>query len=201
MTSIPGGWDRADVAAAQRDLVIGELCANDTLPFMAFIDAMNSMKFRAGKLLDVGCGVGHYGVLCERNFPAIRYRGTDASRAMIDEARILAPLCLFDVCEFYENKFADYDIVLASQVVEMDGDSWDRLCLLLSSAKRYVILNRIRLTPEKSHRITEATYCGHTGYNWLWNMAEIEAEIAHHGSVVYKDVYANGGQAIYVVEV
>ena len=72
MTSIPGGWDRPEVAEAQRELVIGELCNADTLPFKAFVDAMNSEGLRTGSLLDVGCGVGHYGVLCERHLPAIR---------------------------------------------------------------------------------------------------------------------------------
>ncbi len=72
-------------------------------------------------LLDVGCGVGHYGVLCEKYYPRLQYYGTDASAAMIEQAKLLVPLGYLDVLEFRENYPGDFDIVLASQAIEPSG--------------------------------------------------------------------------------
>lgn len=204
--SMPGGWDNADVAAAQLALVLTELrepekCA----PYKNFLWAMaliaDKLEFEPA-LLDIGCGVGHYGVLCEKFHPHIQYYGTDASGAMIEEARKLAPMGYLDVLEFSQNYPGDFDVVLASQVIEpMGGDVWANLRWLLSSARQYVILNRVRLTLETSHAIEESTYCGHSGRAWLWNQAELEAVLDEYCDVVGSTVWDNGNQATYVLEV
>lgn len=182
-----GGWDRTDVAQAQRDRVVDELQhAQDVGPFRAFIWAMEQTGIVRGTLLDVGCGVGHYGVLCEKNCHHIVYTGTDASAAIIAEARLLAPLGKFEMCAFEHNYFEGYDIVMASQVIEMLPDCWAALELLLTKARRCIILNRIRLAPdgETSHAIEESTYCGCSGHEWLWNIAELTAFIGRFGVIV-----------------
>jgi len=204
--SMRGGWDSPDVAAAQRELVRVELCApEECLPYKNFLWAMGMIHNRLewdAHLLDIGCGVGHYGVLCERYFIGVDYYGTDASAAMIAEARLLAPLGRFVVCEFSDNELDDYAVVLASQVIElMGGDVWANLRWLLGNAPRYIILNRIRLTPEPSHAIEEATYCGHSGLEWLWNQAELESAIVEYCDVVGSSIWDNGNQATYVLEV
>lgn len=185
MTSMIGGWDRADVAQAQQELVTRELSEADTCgPYKAFLWAMDTIGLESGRLLDVGCGVGHYGVLCEKHYPKIRYVGTDLSEAMIANARALVHSGIFFACQFEYNDFSFYDIVLASQVLEMTDDPPSSLDYLLSRFKSWAILNRIRLTPDKSHRITETTYCGQMGQNWLWNQDDIMQRVVRYADIV-----------------
>jgi len=201
MEEIAGGWHKQDVAKAQRDLVIKELSnAEQVLPFAAFMRAMDIIRLTGGTLLDIGCGCGHYGVLCERLYPGIHYHGTDVSAAMIAEAKQLAPLGRFRVCEFNDNEFGTFDIVLISQVVETMDDPPAMLKLALDNVARYVILNRIRITDKESHRIEETTYCGNIGQDWLWNMEEIEAIIAQYGKVLDRSIWDNENQATFVIE-
>jgi SAM-dependent methyltransferase len=179
-----GGWDKPEVVEAQRDCVIGELQdAEHVQPFIAFDWAMRETGIVGGTILDVGCGCGHYGILCERRYPGIVYRGTDASEAMIAQARLLAPLGTFARKDFFENDFGVYDIVLVSQVIEFLPDRWAALEYLLSEARYYVILNRIRLTCDVSHEIDETTYAGHSGKEWLWNEAELITKISQFAEV------------------
>ena len=204
--SMPGGWDRPDVAAAQLELVQKELRNPDEcLPYKHFLLAMSLIADKLGfapALLDIGCGVGHYGVLCERYYPHLQYYGTDASAAMIEQARQLAPLGFLWVLEFRENHPENFDIVLASQVIEpMGGDVWANLRWLLSGARKYIILNRIRLTADPSHAIEETTYCGHIGPEWLWNQVELESVISEYCDIIWSTVWDNGNQATYVLEV
>lgn len=197
-----GGWDKPEVAAAQHALVIRELMEDANAPvgpYAAFRWAMNMTRMRYGSLLDVGCGSGHYGVLCERFYPYISYHGTDISDAMIVYARGLAPLATFSVCEFRNNVFEDYDIVLISQTIEQTDDPLDSLDLLLSCAQRYIILNRIRLTSETSHRIIEQTYAGNVGRNWLWNLNEITQFIEERAVIMARNDWATG-QCTFVLK-
>lgn len=187
-----GGWDLPEVAEAQRDYVLGELQdADNVKPFLAFAWAMDEIGIQRGMLLDVGCGCGHYGVLCERNYPGIQYHGTDASLEMIRQARMLAPLGRFEISDFFANDFGGYDIVLVSQVIEFLPDRWAALDYLLQQARGYVILNRIRLTLEPSHEIDEATYAGHMGKEWLWNYNELITKVQQHGVIVGKYAWDN----------
>lgn len=180
-----GRWDKPEVAVAQRDWILGELQdADHVQPFVAFDWAMRETHITGGTILDVGCGCGHYGILCERNYPYIVYYGTDASLAMIAQARVLAPLGHFSVKDFFQNDFDVFDIVLASQVIEFLPDRWAALECLLKHATGYVILNRIRLTPEPSHEIDEATYCGNMGREWLWNELELVTKISQFATVI-----------------
>lgn len=200
---IIGGWDREDVAAAQHALVIQEL-VNDAVspvgPYAAFRWAMDTIGLEYGSLLDAGCGVGHYAVLCERFYPHIHYHGTDLSDIMTVYARQLAPLATFSVCEFCDNQFANYDIVLTGQTIEQTDDPPAALDFLLAHAKQYIILNRIRLTKGESYRIEESTYCGNMGRNWLWNLDDIVKRIQRRADIVAQNDTWATNQIAFVVE-
>lgn len=215
MGKIIGGWDLPQVAQAQHDLVLRELSAPETCwPYVAFRWAMEIInrypdmhlfekiyyEKRPTALLDAGCGVGHYGVLCERFYSGIRYHGTDISPAMIDQARQLAPLSTFSVCDFKDNAFGDYDIILTGQTIELTDDPPAMLDWLLMHAKRYILLNRIRLTPNESHRITEGTYCGEMGRTWLWNQEDITECIKKRAQIVAVNDWWATDQITFVVK-
>ena len=180
-----GGWDKQDVAQAQLERVTEELRDPSHVgPFAGFLWAMREIGLKRGTLLDAGCGVGHYGVLCERAFSQIIYVGTDASEAMIAEARLLAPMSNFYVVDFTANMFGAVDIVLASSVVEMLPDPRAALEFMLSEARDYVILNRMRITQDggPSRALAEHTYCGNIGRQWLWNLGELREIVTRHAN-------------------
>lgn len=191
--SMLGGWDKPEVALAQFERVIEELQRPDRVgPFAAFRWAMGQIGIERGTLLDVGCGVGHYGVLCERYYPGIAYSGTDASHAMIDRAGELAPLGTLRACPFEDNDFGQYDIVLVGQVMELLDCPITALRLLLCQVRGYVILNRLRLNlTEPSHAIEETTYCGNMGRDWIWNQDELLAIISEYANVIARSDWDN----------
>lgn len=203
-----GGWHTPEVARAQRELVEQEL-ANDAIgkpnaPLREFRKALKWFSKNLKhpfSLLDVGCGVGHYGILCDRYAPYIRYNGSDASQAMVNEARVLADqyrtLDLFVVKDWSENDYLPYDVVLVSQIAEMTEDPPAVIEFILQHAKRFVILHRLRMTG-KAGRVYEKTYCEHEGQNWVWNQLKLEALITQYSRVVYESYW--DGHATLIVE-
>lgn len=196
-------WKQEKVAAAQRDLVLRQLKQPETIaPFAAFITTMRALELRGEPtLLDVGCGVGHYGVVCARFFPAIAYHGVDYSRPMIDEARALCKTGQFHIKEFDKTNFWDYDIVLVSQVLEYQPEPFAALAHALSKKHRgYVILHRLRLTAGASHKVeSEACYCGYTAPNYEWNQGELIAFVGDNGGLVKRlDKWDNSATLVIV---
>ncbi len=168
----------AQLAAVQKELRHPLLCG----PYRQFIQVLGTIYADAQSILDIGCGVGGYSVLCAREFPNLRYTGTDISPHMIRRAQGLCSTGCFEVCEFYANSL-DYDIILASAVIEYAG-ALQGLGFLLDGFKKYLILHRIRITDGPSCPIDEPTYCGHTERFFTWNLYELRQAIngkAHIG--------------------
>lgn len=191
-------WKKEEVARAQLELVTKQLGNPQAIsPFAAFIRAMNGIALNgislSGKsLLDVGCGVGHYGVICSKFFPQIEYHGVDYSRAMIAEAKKLCPTGKFRVKEFSDVNFWDYDIVFVGQVLEYLDNPWDGIDELFDEKHHgIVILHRLRLTEGVSHRIeSEPMYCGLTAQNYQWNLNELTNFIKlKYGKVIDVDLW------------
>lgn len=163
-------WLRKDVAEAQAELVQKELQEPENVPPLAyFMKVMESLPKEGGTFLDTGCGCGHYGFLVDLHFPQWDYYGTDFSPAMIERAKSLVPLKNFRVCEFLDNKFAQYDAVLVSQVMEYAPDPWDWLDYAVINTRGYLILHRLRLIKGYSRIIEEPTYLGYPAKNYEWN--------------------------------
>lgn len=176
-----GGWDLPEVAKAQRALVEKQLAAPERVgPFQAFLHAMRHIALTHGAFLDIGCGVGHYGVLLAREYPQLRYTGYDASRAMIAEARSLYPQGRFRVRSFECANLWAYDIVMAAQVMEYQDEPWVALEFLLGHAG-WTILHRLRLTDGPSRWLeNEPTYCGNRANNYLWNLDDVVRFVWSH---------------------
>lgn len=209
-------WERPEVADAQLVLVRAQLDADargkPPAPFAAFHRAMKFLTARAGEwfsMLDVGCGVGHYGNLIARKCPTISYHGTDVSAAMIEHAirlfyggfpQLSEDAEPFEVCRFEDNAFATFDVVFVSQAVEMTDHPFASLRLVLAQAKKYVLLHRLRLTAndEPTKRIEEATYCGYAARNVLWNRGEMMEIAREYGEVIYQDEW--DGMLTMIVE-
>lgn len=180
------GWQDSQVARAQWIVVEKEL--KDPMrvgPFAAFIKVMQSLPLKPGqRFLDIGCGVGHYGVLLRRYFPDLVYTGLDSSEAMLTHARQLVPSGQFEQCNATAAKWWDYDIVLVSQVLEFLDDPWEQLLRMVTgiAAMRrleqphpsYLILHRMRVAEGNSGRTpVEPTYCGYSAQNYEWSMSDV----------------------------
>lgn len=182
---MPGGWDTPEVARAQRVLVELQLEHPQQVgPFKAFLEAMKHVAVVDGSFLDLGCGVGHYGVLLAREFPQLRYTGYDASAAMIREARDLYPAGRFRVRPFEQANLEAHDIVMAAQVLEYQADPWHALAWLLGHTG-WTILHRLRLAGGRSHWIEdEPTYCGHRANNYAWSLVDVTNLIEAMGGCI-----------------
>lgn len=191
-------WGAPEVAQAQLDLVEGQLAddmeGHPPAPFREFLGALRhvDLPWRGGaepraRMLDVGCGVGHYSVLVARHAPHLEYFGTDASPAMIQIARKYyrgSDPRAFTVCPFEDNAFEEYDLLLLSQVVEHLPDPPSALELALIRARRYVLLHRLR-TQGAPGRVDEPTYCGYAAHNWVWSPQALIEMVQAHGWILY----------------
>jgi len=126
-------------------------------------------------LLDVGCGAGHYGRICQRAWPTLRYHGTDLSPFMVAVARVEAPDLSFAVADFFDNDFAASDVVLVSSTLEYTADPLRALAHALRETPGYLILHRLHLTAdtEPTHVVNEPTYCGRREDKLHWNRRDV----------------------------
>ena len=177
-------WSLQEVADAHTRAALTDLCKAPQAvdPYRYFIEAMDFIqpKQPGATFLDIGCGCGQYGELCDRFYPQVSYYGTDVSPAMIANAKTLVSIQpdRFAVCEFEQNGFA-HDIVMASSVLEYAG-TWAALDLLLHNAVGWIILHRMRLTASKdqaSFAFDEPTYAGHSEQHFCWNIEELAQKI------------------------
>ena len=105
-------WLKPEVAQAQMKLVQEELMSfpwpNTYQVFVRCIETIGTEYIRS--LLDAGCGCGHYGAICRKEWPNINYTGTDVSEHMIKQAIKLVPDGKFAVKEFFQNEFNSFDV-------------------------------------------------------------------------------------------
>jgi SAM-dependent methyltransferase len=168
-------WEQPEVAQAQRELVEKELKETPwPMTYQVFIKAVNEIYPDGVKtILDAGCGVGHYSVICHKQWEKLHYTGTDISPSMIKHAKEMAPWAKFEVREFENNDFDEYDICLVSSSMEYTSNPWDSMDILLENARKYVILHRLHMTPQDSHMAPEWSYCGKKVKKMFWNYKEI----------------------------
>ncbi len=185
-------WLNRDVALAHRAVVEKQLASPDlSLPYNVFVEIMRELNLPKGTtLLDIGCGAGAYGVLCERYFPNIEYHGTDSSEHMIEFAREICPMGKFNVVPLNENDL-DYSVVLASSVIQYSA-GWDSLSFLIDNIQDYLILHRIPVTSESSHIENSYTYCENREYSFVWNTDEIRNFIKDRALILWERVWDTG---------
>jgi SAM-dependent methyltransferase len=150
-----GAWHRRDVARGHVAAAVDAVGRNPTdVPhFRIFLAALASALDRLPehpRLLDLGCGGGHYGILLERFYPGrFDYLGADLP-VMIAETRRAFPhlrLVAADL-ERAQPPLDGYDVVLAGGVIPVLRH-WQRaLERLLACDAPLVILHRQKLGEE-----------------------------------------------------
>jgi SAM-dependent methyltransferase len=194
-------WKTAAVAEQQQALVEREL--RDPMavpPFRTFVDLVGHLAAaepdRVFRFLDVGCGVGHYSALLERYYPGrFEYTGTDFSAEMIDRARALWSDAQFVVDDVFDIgiDYGDFDIVMASALVDVIEDFWTVVDILLAHTGEYLILHRQRVTAGPSYSKRAPGYDGQTTYATFLNRCELEKRARAHGMSIDKESVVSDG--------
>ena len=170
-------WLNADVALAQKELVLKELQRPmDNPAFVAFKWAIDKIAPKDGDLfLDVGCGCGHYGVLMSQWYPGVIYCGEDISLHMIEVAKELNPLGQFSVRPIDITACFLHDITMVSAVLEYTAVPSASLKRIVDLSN-ILIIHRARVL-KTSGFVDEPTYCGNIEPKYIWGEGEIESII------------------------
>jgi trans-aconitate methyltransferase len=173
-----------------RDLNFAQLDnAEHIAPFSTFLRVLETLVARddlarPARLLDVGCGSGHYSQLIERYAPGrFVYAGCDSSTQMIEIARAEWPERTFSVGDVFDEALDldAFDVLLASALVDVSR-KWPRaLGILFASAASHVILHRQHVTAESSRVEVVRGYAGHDTYRSFINVADLEAMASRYG--------------------
>jgi len=158
-------------------------------PFRAFLEsiewALSELPLpHPARLLDFGCGVGHYSELLERRFPGrFDYTGCDYSEAMVEAARREWGGRRFVTNDLFANTLdlGGFDLVVAGALVDVTEDFELALGVLLGSAAPYVLLHRQQMIDGPSRVEVVPGYTGQTTYRSYLNRADLERIAAAHG--------------------
>jgi len=170
-------------------------------PYSAFVEAIEALTRsyplpRPARLLDFGCGVGHYSELIERHFPdRFVYTGCDYSESMIAAARDRWPGREFLVNDVLANilDLGSYDVILAGALVDV-LDEWERaLDVLLGSGAHYVLLHRQQLVENGSSRVeVVGGYEGQTTYRTYLSRDALGAIAARYDYELADEIEVDG---------
>src|SRR5207244_1578995 len=148
-------WDDERVVREMRDLNVAHLSEPERVaPFATFLRALDALIARndlprPARLLDIGCGTGHYSELIARHAPdRFVYTGCDASPQMIELAREQWPGRTFVVEDVFDDTLDldSYDVLLASALLDVTREFEHALDRLLGSAATHVIVHRQQMT-------------------------------------------------------
>jgi SAM-dependent methyltransferase len=183
-------WKANEVAEQMLDLAREQLRDPESVPpYRAFLEAIAWALSELPlpdpvRLLDFGCGVGHYSELLERRFPGrFEYTGCDYSEAMVEAARGEWGDRRFVTNDLFANTLdlGAFDIVVASALVDITEDYERALDALLGSEAPYVLLHRQQVTEGASRVEVVPGYAGQTTYRSYLNRFDLERIAAGHG--------------------
>jgi len=185
-------WGDADVASQMIETARCDLASAD-LPatYRVFLDIVQEILGRPGlllplRLLDVGCGAGAYADLLERHVPErFSYAGWDSSAAVVAAATRARPGKPFAVASLLDRDIpGDFDVVLASAVIDVISEPLHAIDRLLAAPARFVIMHRQRIVTDATRIELAAGYFGQTTYRSSVTLADIERVAARHGRSV-----------------
>ena len=115
-------------------------------------------------VLEVGCGEGHMTARLARRFPEAHVLGTDASPAIIEEARRLHPDLLFSECSIYDvARLGRWELVVACEVFEHLNDPERALDAVCASHPGLVLVTVPREPLWRMLNLVRGAYWGSFG--------------------------------------
>jgi SAM-dependent methyltransferase len=197
-----GSWKSDSVAGQMRALAQDQLDDPESVPpYRAFLDAIAVLVGgdfelpEPARLLDFGCGTGHYSELLERRFRGrFEYTGCDFAPEMIAAAREQWPGRTFLVNDLFDNwiDLSDFHVLLAAALVDVLPDYERALDLLLGSRVPYVLLHRQQVTDGRSRAEVAPGYSGQRTHRTYLNRRDLEAAAARHGREVARTFHVEG---------
>ncbi|HEY2374041.1 MAG TPA: class I SAM-dependent methyltransferase [Gaiellaceae bacterium] len=182
-------WDHGQ-APEMLKLVRTQLEAPDIVPpFRGFRYALERVladgrRERPLRLLDIGCGVGHYSELVGRWFDRdVVYFGSDASAEMVAIAEETWPGRSFTQDDVLKSTldYGSYDVLLAGALVDVLAEWRPAVDALLGSSAPYVILHRQRLARGATRVRRASGYAGGETFRTALSEADLFAAVARHG--------------------
>jgi hypothetical protein len=183
-------WKAKPVAEQMLELVRSELREPESVPpFRAFFEAMDYALRELplpdpARLLDFGCGVGHYSELLERRYPSrFDYTGCDYSEAMVEVARNEWSGRRFVVDDVFAPTLdlGEFDVVVAGALVDITQDYERALDVLLGSAAPLVLLHRQQVSDDPSRVEVVPGYSGQRTYRSYLNLRDLDRIATRHG--------------------
>jgi SAM-dependent methyltransferase len=183
-------WKAEDVAQQMLQLARTQLEDPDSVaPYRAFFAALDYALAelplpQPARLLDLGCGVGHYSELLERRYPArFDYTGSDYSEAMIEAARNEWSGRRFVVDDLFAPSLdlGAFDLIFAGALVDITEEYEHALDILLGSAAPFLLLHRQQLTDGRSRVEVVPGYSGQTTYRSYLNRGDLDRIASRHG--------------------
>lgn len=189
-------------AAAQETNAKKDLASFDGQNIESFrrgIELVRDLPMNSFSLLDIGCGIGLYGVLLRQySGKRMEYRGADFSPAMVKTARRLNPFCTIEQGDARELPFEDksVDVVWISAVLEHVPEFEQVLAEAARIGRRYLLLHRLFLhdgPTQKQILTTQANEYPYEGFSYprtIRNAAEFDAAISKVGKIIRRQPWA-----------
>jgi SAM-dependent methyltransferase len=181
----------AQAANAEKDLA--RFDGTNIESFRRGVELVRDLPIDGFSLLDIGCGIGMYGVLlrkyCDKRF---EYSGCDFSPAMIRTAEKLNPGCSFTQADARTLEFDDksFDVVWISALLEHVPEFDRVLAEAARVGRKYLLLHRLFVHEEPTQRqilTTGANEYPYEGFSYprtVRNITEFDAAVAQFGTIV-----------------
>jgi trans-aconitate methyltransferase len=190
-----------------RNLARKELQSPLTVPpYRVFVESITELLdaypvAQPARLLDFGCGTGHYSALLDRYFPGrFSYFGCDYAPEMIEVARAEWPQHEFIVNDAFDNSLDldTFDVILAAALIDILVDYERALDFLLASAAPYVLLHRQRVTESASYAEVVEGYSGQLTYASYLSRGDLERAAARHRRTIARVAEVDRGVCTFL---
>ena len=187
-------WRRG-AAREMLALVQTQLETPETIPpFRGFRYALDAVLAdrtiqRPVRLLDIGCGVGHYSELVERWYgDEVSYSGVDVSTEVVEAAVTNWPGRRFEQDDVLAHSldYDSYDVLLAGALVDVLVEWRPALDAVLGSSAPYVILHRQRLTGGRTRVRRARGYAGGQTHRTVLAESDLRAVLARTGREIVR---------------
>jgi SAM-dependent methyltransferase len=187
----------AQAANARQDLA--RFDGTNIVSFKHGVELVSQLPINSFSLLDIGCGIGMYGVLLRQySQKRFEYHGCDFSAAMVEAAQELNPRCSIQQGDARQLDYPDgrFDVVWISALLEHVPQFDQVLAEAARVGRHYLLLHRLFLHegPTEQRIVTTAEneypFGGFSYPRTVRNIAEFDAAVEQHGEIIRRQPWA-----------